>query len=81
MLQPLTLSVIQIRESIKILEGAMKPKHVFRSVSLITGVLLVIFGLLDGYNNWLQYLDAQWLLGAGVALIALAARKSGLQKG
>ena len=54
----------------------MKPKHIFRSISLVVGVALVLCALIDGRINWLPHLDAQWLLAAGVVLIALAARKS-----
>jgi hypothetical protein len=53
-----------------------KPKHVFRWVSLVSGVSIVSLALIDGYNNLLPHLDSQWLLGAGVVLIGLAARKS-----
>ena len=56
----------------------MKPKHYFRSVCVLAGLVLVACGLIDGYSNVLPYLDAQWLLGAGVALVALAARKAGM---
>jgi hypothetical protein len=57
----------------------MKPKHIFRSVSLLTGIILILCALFDGKTNWLPYLDAQWLLAAGIALVALAARKSGVK--
>ncbi len=58
------------------LNDLMKPKHIFRSVSLFTGVFLVICAIVDGWNNWLPHLDSQWLLAAGIVLIALAARKA-----
>lgn len=57
----------------------MKPKHIFRSVSLLVGVILVICALVDGRTDWLPHIEAQWLLAAGIVLIALASRKSAMQ--
>ena len=52
-----------------------KPRHYYRLVSLITGILLVILAILDGWKTLLPNLEAQWLLGAGTILIVAAARK------
>lgn len=57
----------------------MEPKHIFRAISLFIGSALVLCALVDGRINWLPHLDAQWLLAAGVVLIALAARKSAMK--
>ncbi|MCH7650667.1 MAG: hypothetical protein IIA63_05830 [Nitrospinae bacterium] len=53
----------------------MKPKHWFRLVSLIIGVILIILGLVDGKENYFEHLDAEWLVVSGVILVAVAARK------
>lgn len=53
----------------------MKPKHWFRLVSLIIGVILIILGLLDAIENYFEDLDAGWLLVSGVILVVVAARK------
>lgn len=57
----------------------VKPKHYFRAVALGSGVLVILLALIDGYSNLLPYIDAQWLLGAGVILVGIAARKSPVQ--
>ena len=57
----------------------MKAKHVFRSGSSVAGFILVACALVDGRNDWLPHLDAQWLLAAGVVLIGLAARKTAVK--
>jgi len=41
----------------------MKTKHKIRLISVVAGVSLIGCGLVDGYNNFLPHLDAQWLLG------------------
>ena len=53
----------------------MRPKHWYRLASLIIGVILVIFGLVDGKENYFEHLDAEWLVVSGVILVAVAARK------
>jgi len=52
-----------------------EPKHFFRLVSLLTGILLVILAIFDGLNDLLPNIEAQWLLGSGAILIVAAARK------
>ncbi|WP_261818218.1 hypothetical protein [Vibrio gallicus] len=54
----------------------IRPKHVFRAVCLCCGVALTVLALVDGYNDFLKHLDSQWILGAGVILIGVAARKA-----
>ena len=53
----------------------MEPKHWYRLASLIIGVILIIFGLVDGKTNYFEYLDAGWLVVSGVILVAAGARK------
>lgn len=53
----------------------MKPKHSYRLASLISGVALIVPGLVDGKINYFAFLDAEWLLVAGVVLVAVGARK------
>ena len=51
----------------------MRPRHWYRLASLIIGVILVIFGLVDGKENYFEHLDAEWLVVSGVILVAVAA--------
>mgnify|MGYP003671457710 CR=1 FL=1 len=53
----------------------MKPKHWYRLASLISGIALIVLGLVDGKINYFAFLDAEWLLVAGVVLVAAGARK------
>ncbi|OCH11863.1 hypothetical protein A6E03_18985 [Aliivibrio sp. 1S128] len=53
----------------------MKNKHKLRYGSSVFGILLIFIALIDGYCDFLPYLDSAWLLASGVLLVGLSARK------
>jgi len=55
--------------------GFVQQTHVFRYFSQAIGVVLVAIAIVDGWINFLPYMDAQWALGAGTILVVAAARK------